>query len=748
MKKYHKNLEQKEAKTIDFRSSIVNFFHNRKIQKIFLIGILCFSLTLLIISPILTYQHFSGSTYFLPLISGLLSFGLFFFFLSIYFIVYFNDFDPFFEKLLEILRIWAYPLIIIVVNLIFSVIFILFNLDNDFYFLNILPIFPFYLITILFQTYKSPTLQSSLSWAAFFNFLILIPFYVFILNKLGKSVLKKSLINGDKAKDNEDRAKVNEIILKSSISEREKQSFFKAKIILCFLSILIAFSILFNAVVGYDTTFYFTFVKDFFTTGNLDLLLNPESRSAPYTIFSFEFTFWQIPIVILLIGFSTICGKNILLGSLLMNIILFSSALLILINLTYNITNNTRISIWAGILFMFSSPIHLLFAGLYKQLLSVVLVLFAIYLISIKTESRLKRRINIAFASVLFLILSVTYLLTLGIVYLIIVQYIYRKSKTSNLKINRFFLILQKLFLGLPIILLLVFIFGYPFKLVERLFSIPFMLFFTNEQPLVFQSFAHLTFNIANFCYYGIGWLFMILGIMIDFQKKTIRNREIRIFMIIFLESVAVFLFVSLFGVDFYAHRLVSFIPIFGSVFASIGIVECESIFPKFFTNRRRLKKKYLQSFLLASMVISFPFSVPFYRNAYLIDEELEALEWFHNSPDLEKLMNKNTSDINIVCNKHLINPVRYYIHYNTVVDLFDSNSIASLINHSDYYALRNQAQEKLYIIISEFKEPFAEDWDNSALISFIDGYRLYCSFTWTNHTINDVVTIWEIEYT
>ena len=278
------------------------------------------------------------------------------------------------------------------------------------------------------------------------------------------------------------------------------------------------------------------------------------------------------------------------------------------------------------------------------------------------------------------------------------------------------------------------FLFGFFHIIIEQLFKIPLDQGFRLYGPDFFnpQSDENLINSSAIIIQLGITLFFIIIGVLIDFKQKIIKNQFIRFFLVAFLECTAIFLFLNIFGSYFLAGRMALYIPIPGCIFGAIGINELKKVFPKIFLKKPKVQKILAYS-LLISLISSYSLGVIYVRNSMAVQEEIDALDWFKTTPDYPKLTNKNTTDINIICNNHLQYWARYKIHYNIYTSHYGFTSLSSLKLDKNLGNLRKQAKEKLYIFISSNKEYFQEDWTMDGLIEFFEQYSKLYPFICTN---------------
>ncbi len=743
------NLRYKKGVQILYRLIKLPLF-----QKFLLISILLVSILLSIALLILVIRNTPFNWFYLPVVSGFITIPLFLIPICIFFLKNMDLFDYTCEKIFKILiKPWLIPILIVIFSLGFYFIYSALNLPILFYPLVLLPILPFYLIRMLLEIIPTPTKYSSTLWSVIFSFFIIIPLLIYFFNLIGKKILLNTKIPKTL---NSEKFEYNQLY-----KFTKRQSLFK-EIILCWLlAFFMCFLLLFGKPFGYDTPYYYIFVKDYFESGNLDLIFNPQSKSTPYSELTFSNTYKVLPIVILLIIFSIICGGDIILGSIIMISLMFSIGPPLLILITNNITHNTQIAIYAGIFYFFSSPILMLVSGVLNQLLSVDILLISLFLFTTESRQSWKKKLFKIIAFLLILSMVIFYIFFMGIFYLVITQYFLQRNKLNfkflkNPRTYKFlkFILLYSVF-GL---LFFFYLFGFVFNFIASIFSFPFNTFFYLYAPDFFtpQSNNNIINSTLNISLLGVSILFIIMGLVIEYKTHIIHNLKIREFLTIFLECTSIFLFLDVFGFKFLAIRWLPYVAIPGSIFSGIGFIKMKELFPKITNKSPKSPKlmKLMKVSLICVFITSYPLQFSHYRNAYVLQEEIDAMEWFKTRSDYDKLINSNISDVLIITNRHLNNWIEYKIHYNAISDYYGFTSLSSLKIEDDlekrvsrFKKLRNEAHEKLYIFISSYKEYFGEEWTYEDLIEFFNEYHNYYAFNWNNYTINEVVEIWEIEY-
>lgn len=726
-----------------FSLFLYGMIKNPLFQKILLIFLLISSITLSIASLALGIRIYSHTWFFLPTAVGFFTIPLFFIPIIIYFLKNLDLFDYFCQRAFSLfVKPWVLPFIIIFFSLGFYFIYSRLNLPDFTYFLVILPIFPLYVVQVIFELYTSPTEFKSLTWIGFFNLLLLIPLMIYCYHFIGKKILSKiKIVNIDNSE--------NLFAPKKGVKlKRNDLNLKKSLITIWVVSAIICFLILINSNFGFDTPYYYIFVKDYFETGNLDLIFNQSSKSEP--IFE-ERTFSFIPITFILIFFAFICGGDIILGSVIMHTVFFSIAPPLIILITNNITGSSRIGIRAGIIFLFSLPILMLLIGILRQFLSVILILIALYLLFCKFNNNWKKYIARSIGCFVIIFQAIFYVFILGLIYFILTQYFLRKKS-----INFRFLKNPKIYKLIKIttiyilfgLILFFFFFGFFLDAISKIFNL-----YIFSREYYFQSCTttpQSDFNIFNagfnFSYLGICFIFIVMGIYVDQKEKVIKNPKIKFYLISFLECILIFTLLDLFGFKFFAKRMIYYVPIPGSIFSAIGITELKKIFPKIWNKTPRIQN-LVQLSLIFTLISSFLFGASYVRNGYVAQEELDALEWFKTRPDYDKLIDKNISDVNIICNSHLMYWAQYRLHYNIINRRYNIDSLEDLHLETNLKHLRTQSQEKLYIFISNNTEQFRESWTMDGLIEFFNEYREDYTFNWNNYTINSLVVVWEIEY-
>ncbi len=743
IKKFLIKINRKYKRILLFLYKLIK---NRLFQKIFLIFILTFSTILSIILLFLGLEVYPHTWFFSPKIVGFLTIPCFFISISFYFLNNLDLFDLFCEKIFNIfIKPWF--LLIIVFLFCFGVFFLysILNLPGFIFFIAIIPILPIYIFSIIFINYKSPTGVGAAKWLGFFSFIVLIPLLIYCFHLIGKRIFSKINITND---DNHELYH-NTIDYVRNKPERNKNTFYKELFILWLVSIIFYFLTLFYSNLAYDTPLYLTFVKDFFDSGDLNLILNPTLKSKPRRSYSIIINISFLIPVLLLIFFTIICGGDLFLGAVVLITLLFCIGPPLIALITKNITESSSIAIWAGILYFLFANILFKLVGVLKQHITLDLILILLYLITKKYKSNFKKNISILLVFVIFIIQSLLYNLLLGILYLILTQHFLRK-KTVNFgglkdpEIYRRIKLLTIFLVGG--FLLLIFFNGYLSHMIYLFLNKSISLSPTGRK--IFQpSLSDILNSTILLLQLGIGSIFMIIGIYIDYKKKIIKNFKMRSFLIIFLECSIIFLFMNLFNFNLYPERLILFIPIGMSIFGAIGIVELRRIFPKILKKSPKFQR-LVELSLISTLLMSCFLTTIHVRNGYINQLELDAIDWLKTRPDYDKLTNKNTTDIQIISNEHLRWWIQYRIHYNAYSQNYGLTSIANWISNTTFAEkLKKNAHEKLYIFISKSTDQFSENFTIRGLIKFFNEYREDYPFIWTKYKINDLVIIWEIEY-
>lgn len=722
---------------------IYRIIKNRFFQKIFLIFTLVSSIFLSIALLILGIRIFPYTWFFLPPFLGVFSIPCFFISISLYFLKNSELFDMFCERFYNLfIKPWFLFFIFFFIIIGFTLIYLFLTLPNFTYYIIILPAFPFHILEIMLELYESPTEFNSLTWAGFISFILILPVFIYVFHYVGGKILSNIKLKN----------KSNNIITSTPRKYdliKDNRNIFNLRkeiIIIWLVSLISFFLILLNTTMAYDTAFYYIYVKDYFETGNLNLLLKPESKSKPYTDLKGNYDFF--PVILLLIFFTYICGGNVELGGLIMVSILFSIAPPLVIQITKNITYNPQIARWAGILFFLSIPTQILLTGVLKQLLTSTLILVSLYLLSNDYKHKITNIISKIIVFLMIIIQTILYTFMAGMIYLILTQFLLRKKK-FNFKLLKNPIIYKYLkiiviFLSFQI-LIYFFLFGFNFDIISNLFDYPLLYFkFSNFYKTITISYFFTSYIWLGFL--GISFIFMIIGFFIDNKEKVIKRLKIRRLLIILSECILIVVFLSLFGYDFNTSRFIRFIPIVRSIFAAIGVNKLRTLFPKIIKKKPKVEKIVKISLIFTLVIVNILGTIHV-RNGYTLKEELDAIEWFKTRPDYEELLDDEVEDVQIICNNHLTYWVRYLIHYNAQVPMRGFRALSSLTLDKSFRLLRAKAQDKLYILISDNKEQFGENWTMGGLKEFFNEYRKYVPFTWTNYTINSLVVVWEIDY-
>ncbi|MFX0142397.1 MAG: hypothetical protein ACFFDN_52640, partial [Candidatus Hodarchaeota archaeon] len=313
---------------------------------------------------------YSYTWYFLPHVMSFFTIPCFLIPISIYFIKNLDLFDSFCERVFNLfVKPWLIFILIILISLGFFFIYWGFNLPKLTYIIAVLPILPIYFITIFFGSFGTPTGYSSFSWAKIFSFMILIPLMIYSFHLIGKKIISKIEISIDEKKKNKTQNTQKKNKIHDIIKSDTKGSNLKKEILFIWcVSVIIYFFTFLNSNFAYDTPVYYMFAKDFFETGNFDLIFNPDSKSKPRSDISSRDSFSCLPTVLLLIFFTIICGGDLNLGMVVLTTVLFSIMPPLIVLITKNITNDSQIAKWAGVLYFLSFPTLLFLTGLLKQL--------------------------------------------------------------------------------------------------------------------------------------------------------------------------------------------------------------------------------------------------------------------------------------------------------------------------------------------------------------------------------------------
>ncbi|MFX0132295.1 MAG: hypothetical protein ACFFDN_01485 [Candidatus Hodarchaeota archaeon] len=718
---------------------------NRFFQKIFLIFTLISSIILSIALLILGIRIYPHTWFFLSPFVGVFTIPCFIISISIYFLMNSELFDMFCERFYKLfIKPWFLVFIFFFIIIGFTLIYLFLTLPNFTYYIIILPAFPFHILEIMLESYEFPyeSEYEPIAWAGLISFILILPLFIYVLHYVGSKILSNIKLK------NKSNNIITSVPRKYDLIKDNRNIFnLKKEIIIIWLVSLISyFLILYNTSMAFDTPFYYIFVKDYFKTGNLNLLFNPKSRSKPYT--DLDGNYDSFPVILLLIFFTYICGGNIELGGVIMVSILFSITPPLIIQITKNITYNPQIARWAGLLFFLSIPTQLMLTGTLKQLLTSTLIIITLYLLSNDYKHKITSIISKIIVFLMIIIQTILYSFMAGLIYLILMQYLLRKKKFNFILLKNpiiyKYLKIIVIFVSFNIIIFF-FLFGFNFEIFSNLFNYPLLYFkFFNFYKTITISEFFTSYLWLGFL--GISFLFMIIGIFIDNKEKVIKKPNLRFLLIILSECILIFIFLNLFGYNFNTSRFIRFIPVVRSIFAAIGVNKLRTLFPKIIKKKPKFEK-IVKISLLFTLVIVNILGTTYVRNGYALKEELDAIEWFKTRPDYEKLLNEETEDVQIICNTHLNYWVRYIIHYNAQVPRRAFRCLSSLTLDKSFRLLRAKAQDKLYILISENKEQFGENFTIGGLKEFFNEYRKVYPFTWTNYTINSFVVVWEIDY-
>ena len=722
---------------------LYRIIRNRFFQKIFLIFALVSSIILSIALLILGIRIYPHTWFFLPWFLGCFTIPCFFISISIFFLKNSELFDMFCERFCKLfIKPWFLFIIFFFIIIGFSFIYFFLTLPNFTYYIIVIPAFPFHILEIMLELYESPSEYNYLTWAGLISFILILPLFIYCLHYIGSKILSKIKLN------NKSNNIITSIPSKDDLIKNNRHilNLKKEIIIIWLISLISYFLILYHTTMAWDTPMYYIFVKDYFETGNLNLLLKPESKSKPYTDLDAQLV--SIPVILLLIFFTYICGGDVILGGVIMVTILFSIAPPLVIQITKNITYNPQIARWAGILFFLSIPTQLMMTGTLKQLIAGTLIIISLYLLTNDYKHKITSIISKIIVFLMIIIQSILYILMTGLIYLILTQYFLRK-RNLNFKILKNPIIYKYLkviviFVSFNI-LIYFFLFGFNFEIISKIIVYT-LKFFQNFKPYETLSISYLLTSYLMLGFLGIFFIFMIIGIFIDNKEKVIKKPKIRFLLIIFSECLIIFIFLNLFGFNFLTRRFIPFITPVRSIFAAIGVNKLRTLFPKIIKKKPKTEK-IVKISLIFTLVIVNILGTTHLRNGYALEEELDALAWFKTRPDYDELVDEEVNDVQIICNKHLIYSVKYYIHYNAFVYNFGFRGLSHLTLDRSFRMLKLKAEDKLYILISENKEQFGENWTIGGLKEFFNEYRKFYPFTLTNYTINSLVVVWEIDY-
>lgn len=696
---------------------------------------------------VFTFRSNNYTWYFLPLITSLLSWWIFFSFLLYYFTIR-NQPDKILRYLIKDSRkkkILKINILIFSIFLISTIsLFLSFIFTNELFdFFSYLPLFPIKLAYLLFD-FINVNIEFDINyvWVSIFSFIILLP----LIFSAYSYYLKQKVWTFDKESEEFDLKKNQGY---NNTKPEKNQINSKKKYLLLVFTIVIPLIYSLNSHLGRDTEFYYILVKDFFENGNINLLFNPTAMSFPYSNFSKVHTYQSIPIIFLLIVLTYITFGNISLAGTILNILLFLGTTFFIIEISNKIFMKKERGLQSGYFFIFSVASQLVLIGIYKQFFSLFLISLSFYFFILFTEKQNFIHLIISLFTILFSML--TYIFAFGFWVLVISQFFFKSQifnvKKKNISIKIVFVMIELLiFFG---VFISWFFLKDSFDILTLVSSYPLSI-------LRINSFENFQNSIISIIYLGPQLILSIFAYRNVIKKKFLINKKTLYFLTSLFEVSLFYLISSIFGIGFLAERMIHFTILPVAILSGYGfdlfkkkvLLPFDSLKA---TNFSKLKKIKLNSPTYSILILIFSstslLSIPFYRETFWLKEEEDAFQWFIESPDYELLSNENMSDMLIVTNFHLIYPLAYNVHYNCESFNWDLERLISNLIRPNLIGIRNLAEIKLYLLISNYTEPSGENIDVNLLKNEITYYQTVFPFIWNNYTVNDMITIWELEY-